>query len=365
MKEPFIRRPKAIAALTGLLLAVGLAVIPAQASVDNHYATSDSTGTLGKQAAPGGPVTREQIISRAKSWVDQGVPYSQESGWKDEATGGPYRRDCSGFVSMAWQLRTSLTTETLSTVAQRISVSELEPGDALVNTTSHALLFGGWTNRAKGDFFYYSEPRPGRQASRAGGNIHDYKIAGYFPSSYVPLRYKNLTTTPQTPPPAAAPVPAPKPSTTAPAPEPKPSTTAPPSPKPSTTTTPAPKPSATTTLAPKPSTTTAPKPKPSATASPTTATAAPKPGATTVPKPKPKPSVTVAVPSPDATVDVLAPEPSTSASATPPSAPVPAAADGPPSAAPPIAPDASCAPARRSTHWFWVLAFPVPIVFTS
>ncbi|MFJ3205797.1 hypothetical protein [Streptomyces sp. NPDC086989] len=349
MKEPFIRRPKAIAALAGLVLAVGLAVIPAQASVDNHYAKSDSTGTIGKQAAPGGPVTREQIISRAKSWVEQEVPYSQTSGWKDEATGGAYRRDCSGFVSMTWQLRTSLTTETLSSVARRISVNELEPGDALVNETSHALLFGGWTNKAKGDFFYYSEPRPGGRANKADANIHDYKVAGYFPSSYVPLRYKNITTTPQTPPSA----PAPKPSTTAPAPEPKPSTTITLAPKPSTTT-PGPKPS--TTVAPSPSTTTAPRPKPSTTTS-------PKPTETTTPRPKPS---TTAVPTPSATTAVNAPEaddslPAVSVPSAPASAPA-TPVDGLPTAAP-AAPDTLCTPAHRTRFRLWIPPFPFVLTF--
>ncbi|MEV7547593.1 hypothetical protein [Streptomyces sp. NPDC089915] len=76
MKQPFIRRPKAIAALTGLVLAVGLAVIPAQASVTGHYAKSASTGTIGNGAAPGGPVTHEQITARAQHWVKAGAPAS-------------------------------------------------------------------------------------------------------------------------------------------------------------------------------------------------------------------------------------------------------------------------------------------------
>ncbi|MGW6704040.1 hypothetical protein ACWGDE_03950 [Streptomyces sp. NPDC054956] len=173
MKEPFIRRPKVIAALTGLALVIGLAVIPAQASNTQQYAKPYSTGTIGKGAAPGGPVTREQIIARAKDWVDQRVGYSQGSGWEDAATSGPYRRDCSGFVSMAWQLRTSLSTRTLSTVARELSeLEELEPGDALVNTTHHAVLFGGWTNKAKGDFFYYSESNTSVPAHKTNANIH-------------------------------------------------------------------------------------------------------------------------------------------------------------------------------------------------
>ncbi|MGW9375420.1 hypothetical protein ACWGVR_36060 [Streptomyces xanthophaeus] len=303
MKEPFIRRPKAIAALTGLVLAVGLAVIPAQADSEGRIQRPSSTGTIGNGAAPGGPVTREQIIARAKDWVDQRVPYSQKLFWKDDATGGRYRQDCSGFVSMAWQLKDSLSTQTLPSVAKQLSgFEELEPGDALVNTKSHALLFGGWTNKAKGDFFYYSESNDSVPAHKASANIHSKEIDGYHPSSYLRLRYKNLTTTPSAPPPAPAP-----PSASA---KPAPTTTPVPSTPPAATAPPKSKPK--------------PKPKPSTTATPV-----------------PKPSVTAAVPEP-----VLPPS-------TPPSAP---------EANPPAPSDTTCAPARRTSHRFLLLPF--LIVFT-
>ncbi|MFG2754669.1 NlpC/P60 family protein [Streptomyces xanthophaeus] len=337
MKEPFVRRPKAIVALAGLTLAVGLAVIPAQADSSPRIQRPSSTGTIGNGAAPGGPVTREQIIARAKDWVDQRVPYSQKLYWKDDATGGRYRQDCSGFVSMAWQLKDSLSTQTLPSVAKQLTgFKDLEPGDALVNTKRHALLFGGWTNKAKGDFIYYSESNDSVPAHKASANIHHIKIDGHYSSSYLPLRYKNLTTTAPTPP--SAPAPARPSAPTEPVPSPPPTATAPPKPKPSRTTTPVPK----------ASTTAVPRPEPTATAA-------------------PEPSVTAAVPSPDPALNVPAPEPSTSAPAvlapsTPPSAP--ASADGHPSAAPPAASDTACAPARRTPHRFWVLFLPVPIVFT-
>ena len=43
-------------------------------------------------------------------------PYDTE-GWEDAAAGGPYRMDCSGFVSMAWGLPTSLATSALPQVS--------------------------------------------------------------------------------------------------------------------------------------------------------------------------------------------------------------------------------------------------------
>ena len=208
MHRVLTRRPKRLAAATGLALAVGLAVVPAQADSKPSTHHPSSTGTLGRGAAPGGPVTPEQVLARARHWVEQDVPYSQSHAWKDDATGGHYRQDCSGFVSMAWQLRSSLTTRSLPSVANRLSsFSQLEAGDALNYPAAHALLFGGWTNRAKGDFVYYSESRSGRPARKDSANIHDSRIAGHPRSVYLPLRYEKLVTTP----PPAKPAPAPPP----------------------------------------------------------------------------------------------------------------------------------------------------------
>src|SRR5262245_11998571 len=47
---------------------------------------------------------RKTVIQRGLSWFDQKVPYSQSASHEG------YRTDCSGFVSMCWQLGTSFTT---------------------------------------------------------------------------------------------------------------------------------------------------------------------------------------------------------------------------------------------------------------
>lgn len=216
MNRAFIRRPKRLAAVTGLAIAIGLAVVPAQADSSAHYERPSSTGTIGQGAAPGGPVTREQIIARAQHWVKEEVGYSQQDWWKDDATGGRYRQDCSGFVSMAWQLADSLTTQSLPQVADRLSgFSELEAGDALDYPAAHALLFGGWTDKAKGDFVYYSESRRGQPARKESANINDSRIAGHPRNVYIALRYKKVTTAatpaPATPTPTATPPSAPTP----------------------------------------------------------------------------------------------------------------------------------------------------------
>lgn len=220
MNGNFIRRPKCLAVVSGLVMAVGLAVVPAQADSKPDNRPPSTTGTLGRTATPGAPVTRDQVIARAKHWVEEAVPYSQSHAWKDDATGEHYRQDCSGFVSMAWQLKDSLTTRTLPGVADRLpGFSQLEAGDALNYPAAHAILFGGWTDRAKGDFVYYSESRSGRPARKDSANIHDSRIAGHPRTLYIPLRYKKLVAPPApiapahtTPARPAKPAPAPTPS---------------------------------------------------------------------------------------------------------------------------------------------------------
>ena len=63
------------------------------------------TAPAGAASARGGPITRSEVIWRAQYWVDhQPGPYDQ--GGYSPGPGGDhhYRRDCSGYVSMAWHL---------------------------------------------------------------------------------------------------------------------------------------------------------------------------------------------------------------------------------------------------------------------
>ncbi|MER8182010.1 hypothetical protein ABT014_00130, partial [Kitasatospora sp. NPDC094015] len=158
-----------------------------------------STGTLGRGAAPGGPVGRSQAIARAKDWADNRVPYSPNGinspygWWADSATGGRYREDCSGLISMAWQLPYSRTTEDLPGVATAISVSALQPGDALNDRADgHVVLFAGWTDKSAGRFVYYAEHRTGTVTSLDEGNFNNASIAGHPTGNYTPLRYNKI-----------------------------------------------------------------------------------------------------------------------------------------------------------------------------
>ncbi|MEV0637012.1 peptidoglycan-binding protein [Streptomyces sp. NPDC050619] len=124
-------------------------------------------GPAGKPARPAGPVrtpetTRADIIKRAKKWVAAKVPYSMYAYWGDG-----YRQDCSGFVSMAWNLPGNEWTGSLEQYGVRISKEDLQPGDILLfhnpadpEKGSHVVIFGGWTDYTHTYYIAYEETRP-------------------------------------------------------------------------------------------------------------------------------------------------------------------------------------------------------------
>ncbi|MEU3570101.1 peptidoglycan-binding protein [Kitasatospora sp. NPDC036755] len=135
------------------------------------------------------PPTRAQIIQRAQSWVDQGVPYSMSRYWSDG-----YRQDCSGFVSMAWGLGSSQTTWTLPDYAERIGKNDLQPGDILIYNNpanpqagSHVTIFGGWTDSSRTKYVAYEQTGP--SAKKRSTPYAYWNNSG----SYVPYRYTGLS----------------------------------------------------------------------------------------------------------------------------------------------------------------------------
>ncbi|MGW1024051.1 peptidoglycan-binding protein [Streptomyces sp. NPDC002577] len=136
------------------------------------------------------PTTRTEIINRAKQWVAAKVPYSMDKFWADG-----YRQDCSGFVSMAWNLGTNEWTGTLSTYGVRITKEQLQPGDILLFHNladpvdgSHVTVFGGWTDYTHTYYVAYEQVRPN---TRKKSTPYAYWSHS---ASYVPYRYKGITT---------------------------------------------------------------------------------------------------------------------------------------------------------------------------
>lgn len=143
-------------------------------------------------------ISRSEIIDRAQFWVDhQPGPYYDPEHFAPGDTGfspGPgdgrsYRRDCSGYVSMAWHLSWSASTWTLPDYSHEISRDDLKPGDILNSAEHHVVLFHRWIDN-KGNFEYYSfgsTPVKHRTA-----NINDRTLDSHPNSEYRAWRYDNV-----------------------------------------------------------------------------------------------------------------------------------------------------------------------------
>lgn len=146
-------------------------------------------GPGGKPAVIKTPATtRADIIKRAKKWVTAQVPYSMTGYWSDG-----YRQDCSGFVSMAWNLPGNEWTGSLDQYGVKIPKDDLQPGDILLfhnpadpQKGSHVVIFGGWTDYTHTYYIAYEETRP-----RARKQATPY---AYWSNSarYTAYRYKGL-----------------------------------------------------------------------------------------------------------------------------------------------------------------------------
>ncbi|TQK44793.1 hypothetical protein FBY35_6319 [Streptomyces sp. SLBN-118] len=160
-------------------------------SVHEQGGTAPLHGPLGKPdsaPAPLRPVTRAEIINRAKQWVAAKVPYSMNAYWSDG-----YRQDCSGYVSMAWNLGSNEWTGSLAQFATRITREQLEPGDILLfhnpddpTKGSHVTIFGGWTDYTHTYYVAYEQTKPYTRKQPTP--------MAYWTNSdrYLPYRYNGL-----------------------------------------------------------------------------------------------------------------------------------------------------------------------------
>ncbi|MGW0562622.1 peptidoglycan-binding protein [Streptomyces sp. NPDC003016] len=134
-------------------------------------------------------ITRAEILERARRWVTAKVPYSMEKYWSDG-----YRQDCSGYVSMAWNLGSNEWTGSLAEYGTRITRDQLEPGDMLLfhnpadpTKGSHVTIFGGWTDGTRTRYMAYEQTRPHTR--------HKATPYAYWSNSsrYIPYRYKGVS----------------------------------------------------------------------------------------------------------------------------------------------------------------------------
>ena len=154
---------------------------------DDSEALSISGCNAGSLLAAAPNAERRAIIQRALKWVSDGVLYSQT------ATHEGYRRDCSGFVSMAWQeAKPGASTAGLApydtSISKAISWSEIQTGDAVnvrAGAHHHVMLWGMWLDKAKTQACIIQENHTGTPA-----NIKAY--AASYVKTYNPIRAKGI-----------------------------------------------------------------------------------------------------------------------------------------------------------------------------
>ncbi len=202
------RRALVLATAAGVVLSCGAAGAAAAAGHAHRAPRADGgadpepatpqgeRGPLGGTGASGPPsagstvrtTTRAEILARAQRWVTAKVPYSMEKYWSDG-----YRQDCSGFVSMAWNLGNNEWTGSLAGYATRIARSDLQPGDILLfhnpadpSKGSHVTIFGGWSDSARTHYLAYEQARP--QTRKQSTPMAYWNNS----SRYVAYRYKGV-----------------------------------------------------------------------------------------------------------------------------------------------------------------------------
>ena len=106
----------------------------------------------------GGPISRDEVLARAAIWVNNPPgSYTYDGTGYSPGPGGDktYRRDCSGFVDMAWHLNSTAATGTLADFTDSIDRSDLRGGDILLNRADHVFLFERWLDN-NGNFSYFT-----------------------------------------------------------------------------------------------------------------------------------------------------------------------------------------------------------------
>jgi cell wall-associated NlpC family hydrolase len=125
--------------------------------------------TVGGSSGGGGSSSDSSAVDRAREWVAVDMPYCGGSnGGEDYICGGtcrrygkdstaewnPYRTDCSGLVSYAWNLPAPgrVTGEFApydTAVSYEVDADDLQPGDALNSyPDEHIILFASWSDKA-------------------------------------------------------------------------------------------------------------------------------------------------------------------------------------------------------------------------
>jgi hypothetical protein len=147
-------------------------------------------------------ITRSEVIARAQYWYHNSPTYSQKGTPAPDPEGTTYRRDCSGYVSMAWHLHPTgdsapatqdLATSTYTTElsSSPSSSTDLQPGDILDDPYEHAFIFDKWDSASHTGFWAYSfggTPVTFKDLKFTAGTWYTHPV-----SAYHAYRYKHIT----------------------------------------------------------------------------------------------------------------------------------------------------------------------------
>ncbi|MFE3326538.1 hypothetical protein [Streptomyces sp. NPDC059176] len=134
-----------------------------------------------------GPIGRGEAMDRSWSWIAERVPYSMDSNSPHTNKFGTYRRDCSGYVSMAWHLDRSRTTWSLWDVTHEIPASDLQPADALLRDSGgvdHVALFVRWADAA--------HTQPVVREEYDYGHVAEERVWSNGLRGFTPVRYDSI-----------------------------------------------------------------------------------------------------------------------------------------------------------------------------
>jgi hypothetical protein len=139
-------------------------------------------------AAYRGIITRDEVMDRARNWFLRDIPYSFDPDARatDPEGNHRYRRDCSGFVSMAWHTSTpGHSTRSIPDIAARIAWDDLKPGDVVNAPDEHCMLYH--MRGDSGKIWIYDLLEPGTNMR------HDQVSTAWLKDNrYVPRRYRNI-----------------------------------------------------------------------------------------------------------------------------------------------------------------------------
>jgi cell wall-associated NlpC family hydrolase len=121
----------------------------------NHSTAGDDPGQCADTTA---------VFDRARTWLTAwaGNPVPYLSSNEPATLFDGYRRDCSGYISMALGLPgPGLNTSGLAARATAITRDQLQPGDLLINTApnlrGHVVLFERWADPARTRYWAYEQ----------------------------------------------------------------------------------------------------------------------------------------------------------------------------------------------------------------